>query len=318
MEEHRHGIPHTRRKSAIPRGAGGDGRRLGGPGRDRAPDRQPGLPDGTQAIVADPAADRTAPRSGRTASVLRLPTTAASPGTWRRADPADRAGRAITSAAASNGSIRRPARSACCTTRAAANALNGPNDLVFDAHGGIYFTDLGKRRARDMDIGGVYYAKPDGSSIVEVAYPLVTPNGIGLSPDGDDALCRRDRGGAAVGVRHRGAGRREEAGPGRRRMAAGSSPGWAATSASTSWRWRPTGASASPRWSTAASRVISPGRPACRAPPDARPDDHQHLLRRPGHATAYITLSGTGRLVAVDWPTPGLRLNQAGYSDQVS
>ena len=28
--------------------------------------------------------------------------------------------------------------------------------------------------------------------------------------------------------------------------------------------------------------------------------------------TAYITLSWTGRLVAVDWPTAGLRLNQAG------
>jgi gluconolactonase len=25
--------------------------------------------------------------------------------------------------------------------------------------------------------------------------------------------------------------------------------------------------------------------------------------------TAYITLSGTGKLIAVDWPKPGLRLN---------
>ena len=31
----------------------------------------------------------------------------------------------------------------------------------------------------------VYYAKADGSFITEVAYPMVTPNGIGLSPDGD-------------------------------------------------------------------------------------------------------------------------------------
>jgi hypothetical protein len=28
--------------------------------------------------------------------------------------------------------------------------------------------------------------------------------------------------------------------------------------------------------------------------------------------TAYITLSWTGRLVAVDWPVAGLKLNQAG------
>src|ERR1700730_8114658 len=33
--------------------------------------------------------------------------------------------------------------------------LKGPNDLVIDAHGGIYFTDLGKRRPRAMDIGAV-------------------------------------------------------------------------------------------------------------------------------------------------------------------
>jgi gluconolactonase len=64
------------------------------------------------------------------------------------------------------------------------NRLNGPNDIVFDSDGGFWFTDLGKARARDMDRGAVYYARTDGSLIVEVAFPLVTPNGIGLSPDG--------------------------------------------------------------------------------------------------------------------------------------
>ena len=43
--------------------------------------------------------------------------------------------------------------------------LRGPNDLVFDRAGGFYFTDLGKGRAREMDRGGVYYAKADGSLI---------------------------------------------------------------------------------------------------------------------------------------------------------
>ena len=41
----------------------------------------------------------------------------------------------------------------------------GPNDIVFDDHGGFYFTDLGKSRARDVDKAGVYYATADGSSI---------------------------------------------------------------------------------------------------------------------------------------------------------
>ena len=68
--------------------------------------------------------------------------------------------------------------------RCGEHMLRGPNDIVFDSHGGFYFTDLGKSRPRDRDWGGVYYAKADGSSIVELAYRLLTPNGIGLSPDG--------------------------------------------------------------------------------------------------------------------------------------
>src|SRR5580765_4576462 len=61
--------------------------------------------------------------------------------------------------------------------------LIGPNDLVFDRHGGFYFTDHGKRRPRDVDFGGLYYAKADGSFITELVYPMIMPNGVGLSPD---------------------------------------------------------------------------------------------------------------------------------------
>jgi gluconolactonase len=62
--------------------------------------------------------------------------------------------------------------------------LRGPNDLVFDASGGFWFTDHGKIRDRDRDRGGLYYARPDGSLIREVVFPLDSPNGVGLSPDG--------------------------------------------------------------------------------------------------------------------------------------
>mgnify|MGYP006255235019 FL=1 len=61
--------------------------------------------------------------------------------------------------------------------------LNGPNDIVFDKKGNFWFTDLGKVRERTMDRGSVYWAKPDGSEIKEVIHPIMTPNGIGLSPD---------------------------------------------------------------------------------------------------------------------------------------
>ena len=62
--------------------------------------------------------------------------------------------------------------------------LKGPDDLVFDSTGGFWFTDWGKSRQRDRDITGVYYAKADGSAITEMIFPLSSPNGIALSPDG--------------------------------------------------------------------------------------------------------------------------------------
>lgn len=64
--------------------------------------------------------------------------------------------------------------------------LRGPNDIVFDAHGGFWFTDHGKvdHAKRCHDIVGIFYAKADGSFIQEVIFPSSNPNGVGLSPDG--------------------------------------------------------------------------------------------------------------------------------------
>src|SRR5277367_1255139 len=50
-------------------------------------------------------------------------------------------------------------------------SLKGPNDIVFDAQGGFWFTDLGKVYDRLHDRGAVFYAKIDGSSITEAAFP---------------------------------------------------------------------------------------------------------------------------------------------------
>ncbi|HCG02094.1 MAG TPA: gluconolaconase [Chloroflexi bacterium] len=63
--------------------------------------------------------------------------------------------------------------------------LRSPNDLVFDASGGFWFTDTGVRTRRLADRTGVFYARADGSSIAEVIFPLDSPNGVGLSPAGD-------------------------------------------------------------------------------------------------------------------------------------
>ena len=62
--------------------------------------------------------------------------------------------------------------------------LSGPNDIVFDDHGGFYFSDLGKVRAKDQDRGRVLYGLADGGGVKTVAAPIEMPNGVGLSPDG--------------------------------------------------------------------------------------------------------------------------------------
>ena len=58
-----------------------------------------------------------------------------------------------------------------------------PNDLVFDKQGGFWFTDHAKPVDDILNYGGLYYAKPDGSHIERARGHMVSPNGVGLSPD---------------------------------------------------------------------------------------------------------------------------------------
>lgn len=62
-----------------------------------------------------------------------------------------------------------------------------PNDLVFDAEGGLYFTDF--RGGSTDPAGGVYYVPPTGVASGEGEIQTVLPNlsranGVALSPDG--------------------------------------------------------------------------------------------------------------------------------------
>ncbi|SCX19212.1 lactonase [Mycolicibacterium fluoranthenivorans] len=57
-----------------------------------------------------------------------------------------------------------------------------PNDLVFDANGGFYFTDF-HGSAGDPK-GGVYYVSFDFATISPVLPRMVMANGVALSPDG--------------------------------------------------------------------------------------------------------------------------------------
>jgi len=186
--------------------------------------------------------------------------------------------------------------------------LRGPNDIVFDRHGGFWFTDLGKGRARDMDRGGVYYAKADGSLIKEVIYPLMTPNGIGLSP-GDDRLY----------VAETATGRLwawDIVGPGEVKRQPFPSPNGATLVAGL------------PGYQLFDSLAVDSAGNICVATlfnggisiisPDGKSIEHVPMpdlfttnicFGGPGLRTAFITLSATGRLVSMEWPRPGLALH---------
>ena len=64
--------------------------------------------------------------------------------------------------------------------------LNSPNDLWFDAEGGIYFTDprYGGGEPLEQDKEAVYYVDRAGK-VTRVTEQPVKPNGIALSPDGN-------------------------------------------------------------------------------------------------------------------------------------
>ncbi|MGE3540930.1 MAG: SMP-30/gluconolactonase/LRE family protein [Candidatus Tectimicrobiota bacterium] len=190
--------------------------------------------------------------------------------------------------------------------------LRGPNDLVFDAHGGFWFTDNGKTRRREQDRTGVFYATADGSRLTEVIFPLLTPNGIGLSPDGKrlyvaESLTTRlwafDI--IAPGVVSR------EPWPNGGTLVAGL-PGYqifdslAVDSAGnicigTLMR----------------GGIDQPGGITVMAPDGdpiefiALPDPYvtNICFGGPELRTAYITLSASGRLIAMEWPRPGLQLH---------
>lgn len=62
--------------------------------------------------------------------------------------------------------------------------LEGPNDIVFDAEGRMWFTDLGKSHSGIRTASGLFSALPDGSEIAAIDRRAVSYNGVGLSPDG--------------------------------------------------------------------------------------------------------------------------------------
>lgn len=187
--------------------------------------------------------------------------------------------------------------------------LRGPNDLVFDAHGGFYFTDLGKTRAREIDRGGVYYAKADGSAIRQVAGPTLTANGCGLSPDGRTLYFVETESARLWAM--------DILAPGEVRREAWPSPHGGrlvAQVGGTFQRFDSMAVDAAGNICVATLMnggitVISPdGRDIRHIP---LPDVYTTNICFGGRdmCTAFATLSGPGHLVSFPWERPGLRLN---------
>lgn len=188
--------------------------------------------------------------------------------------------------------------------------LASPNDIVFDSHGGFWFTDLGSMGETALERGRVCYAKADGSMIREVVFPMLTPNGIGLAPDGA-TLYVAETVTARVWAF-------DVAGPGELRLR-----GWPELSPGRLLY-------ASGTYCMYDSLAVEEGGNVCVATIGA-PDiagisvlsPFGELLERvampdrsttnlcfggPDRGTAYVTLSRSGRLARQHWPRPGLAL----------
>lgn len=188
------------------------------------------------------------------------------------------------------------------------NPLWGPNDLVFDAAGGIWLTDHGKIHARSRTHGGVYYAQPDGSGISEVIYPLDAPNGIGLSPDGSRLYVAETHTGRVFEWAVPSPGAVERLNPvadhgGRLLFGAGGYQLFDSLAVDAGG-CVVVGTLAD----NAGLTVIAPDGSSVEQVPLPDPLCTNVCFGGEDLRTAYVTLSGTGRIVALPWPRPGLRL----------
>ncbi|MEZ5406545.1 MAG: SMP-30/gluconolactonase/LRE family protein [Acidimicrobiales bacterium] len=217
--------------------------------------------------------------------------------------PADYAGGSIQAVDLDSGAVE------VIYTHCGEHGLRGPNDLVFDDAGGFWFTDPGKGRARDRDVGGLYYATADGSSIRQMSWGLETPNGVGLSPDGSTLYVAMTTTGRVYRWALRGPGEFDSpyandrgtmlmADPGENAFDSLAVDGEGHVCVATirdggitdvapdgSWTHVPTG-----------DRLTTN---ICFGGPDLR--------------TAFITCSASGTLVRCTWPRPGLALHHNPY-----
>jgi len=188
-------------------------------------------------------------------------------------------------------------------------SLKGPNDLVFDGQGCFWFTDHGKGRARDLDRSAIYYARADGSLIREVIFPVTTANGIGLSPDGRTLYMAETETARLWAWKLKAPG---EIDP----LPWPASPNGGRLLHAASEYMRFDSLAVEANGNICIATIIKAGITVIS--PEGELIEHVAVPGDPyvtnicfggaGLRTAYVTLSGTGHLVALDWPRAGLAL----------
>lgn len=192
-------------------------------------------------------------------------------------------------------------------TRCGDSALRGPNDIVFDGSGGFWFTDFGKAGPRGEDLAAVYYALPDGSRIERALFPLHHANGIGLSPDERTLYVAETWTGRVY--------RYPVEAPGR--LACGAEPvnperllhGAPGLQLFDSLAVDAAGNVCVATLINGGITVIAPDTGHATHIPLDDPYTTNICFGGEDLRTAFVTLSGTGRLISFDWPGPGLALN---------
>jgi gluconolactonase len=182
-----------------------------------------------------------------------------------------------------------------------------PNDLVFDETGGFWFTDHGRWLERSKTHGGLYYARADGSSVREMAYPLDAPNGVGLSPDGTRVYVAETFAGRLYAWDLTGPGEIDRANPLESHgghMLAGL-PGFQLFD---SLAVEESGNVVVGTLANGGLTVIEPSGEVVEHVPLPDLLVTNVCFGGADRRTAYVTFSGTGKLVSMPWPRPGLPL----------
>jgi len=192
-------------------------------------------------------------------------------------------------------------------TEAGGWPIGAANDIVFDAHGGFYFTDFARQNRRMSTRGRVCYAMPDGSEANDVVAPIDTANGVGLSPDGKTLYVAQAAHGRLLAF--------DILEPGRVRD--GDRPGGGAQVLCTvpgPQGFDSLGVDADGYICVATTRsgqitVVAPDGSGWTQVDVADAHVTNICWGGPGLRTAYVTLGAFGVLAAMDWERPGLGLH---------